>query len=176
MKEIAIICKGNELAFGNPFFRLCRYDENDVTLFCDKYKDCSFNIHSSIVFQKQKTAGNVLKVFFGEAESTSKDIIYDNYGITISRAENSIICKTSSKKINYAEFLTTANKLLDDYLVKETEYVKQVNALDPKWIIQKFEPVKKSTFLRKKKAKETTMQQYNFIALLLYSELINKFI
>ena len=176
-KSIAIVCDGTEIAFGMNLLHLIKYEEEDKSAKCKKYKDCNAEIYTIKVFERSKKISDVLKIYIGKAGKIEGSPIVTKYGISIWKSDESIFCVADASKISkkdYADFLKYANGLRDKYIEAEKEYFHSVNDLNSKWIVQEYKAVSyDGLFGRNSKQKAKLQQLYDCAALMLYTDILS---
>ena len=182
--HLCIICNGKEISYGLNLYHLFLYKDQKESFKSNTYKGIKVDIYSIAAFKHANVSKKDKKIYIGDVNTppaiTSKDIIFEKYGMIIFQSNESLYLEVNPKKLSgnaYMEFLAYANQRRQDYIETEKHYAETVAVKDVRWIAETFNPIeKKGLFGINNNDVNKRQQQYDCLAFVTYLDYIEKFI
>lgn len=177
MKNISIICNGKEISYGMTLVHLFQYHNKEVCFKSKRCKDINVEIYSIAAFKDSRNKTSI-RVFINNDSplSSSKQVVFEKYGIIILKAGNDYAIITDPLVLNkntYKSFLTMANDRRNAYVKYESEYIEKVNGLEENWLPYPFvETGCYGFFGKRKELKVKTQQQFDCAAYVMYIDFL----
>lgn len=183
-KQLCIISNGKEISYGLNLYHLFQYKDEKEFLRSSKYASVKVDMYSTAAFKHANISKKDWKIFISDASSqltsTSKEIIFEKYGMIISQSKESLFLEVKSKELTgneYTEFLAYANRCRKEYIEIENDYVEKVKKNAAHWISDTFSPIeKKGLFCAKNTEAGKRQQQYDCLAFVIYLDYMEKLV
>ena len=183
-KHLCIISNGKEISYGLNLYHLFQYKDEKESFRSNKYASIKVDMYSTAAFKHANVSKKDWKIYISDASSqltsTSKEIIFEKYGMIIFQSNESLFLEVRPKELTgngYAEFLAYANRCRKEYIEIENDYVEKVKVKAAHWIAETFNPIeKKGLFVAKNTDRGKQQQQFDCLAFVIYLDYIEKLI
>ena len=183
-KQLCIISNGKEISYGLNLYHLFQYKDEKESFRSSRYASIKVDMYSTAAFKHANVSKKGWKIFIsdvsGQLTSTSKEIIFEKYGMILFRSNESLFLEVKPKELTgngYTEFLAYANRCRKEYIEIENDYVEKVKVKAAHWIADTFNPIeKKGLFCAKNTDAGKRQQQYDCLAFIIYLDYVEKLI